>query len=57
MLKWAALFAIVALVLGLLGFGGVAGAFWDIAQFLFWACVVIAVALFVLGFTVYKKVT
>ena len=57
MLKWAAIFALVALVLAVLGFGGLAGAMIDIAKILFWLAVIIAVALFVLGFTVYKKVT
>ena len=57
MLKWAAIFAAVALVLAILGFGGLAGAFIDIAKILFWLAVVIAIALFVLGYTVYKKVT
>lgn len=57
MLKWAAIFAAVALVLAILGFGGLAGAFIDIAKILFWLAVIIAVALFVLGFAIYKKVT
>ena len=57
MLKWAVTFAIVALVLAVLGFGGLAGAMIDIAKLLFWLAVIIAVALFVLGFTIYKKVT
>lgn len=57
MIKLAVIFAIVALVLAILGFGGLAGAFIDIAQILFWIAVIIAVLLFVLGFTVYKKVT
>lgn len=57
MIKWAIIFAVVALVLGILGFGGLAGAFMDIAQILFWLAVIVAVALFVLGFTIYKKVT
>lgn len=57
MIKWAVIFAIAALVLGVLGFSGLAGAAWGIAKFLFWLFVIIAVALFVLGFTVYKKVT
>ena len=57
MIKWAILFAVAALVLAVLGFGGLAGAFMDIAQILFWLAVIIAVALFVLGFTIYKKVT
>jgi uncharacterized membrane protein YtjA (UPF0391 family) len=57
MLKWAIIFAVGALVLGVLGFGGLAGAFMSIARILFWLFVVIAVLLFVLGFTVYKKAT
>ncbi len=57
MLKWAAVFAVIALVLGVLGFGGIAGAAWGIAKLLFWLAVIIAVALFVLGFTIYREVT
>lgn len=57
MLKWAIVFAVVALVLAVLGFGGLAGAFIEIAKILFWLAVIIAVILFVLGFTIYKKVT
>lgn len=56
-IKWAIIFAVAALVLAVLGFGGLAGAFMDIAQILFWLAIVIAVLLFALGFTVYKKVT
>ena len=57
MLKWAAIFAVAAVVLAVLGFGGLAGAAIDIAIFLFWLAVIIAVALFLLGVTIYKKVT
>lgn len=57
MLKWAAIFALATLVLAVLGFGGLAGAMIDIAKILFWLAVIIAAALLVLGFTVYKKVT
>lgn len=57
MLKWAAIFAVIALVAGLLGFGGIAGAAWGVAKLLFWVFIAIAVILFVLGVTVYKKVT
>lgn len=57
MIKWAIIFAIAALVLGALGFSGLAGAAWGVAKFLCWLFVIIAVLLFVLGFTVYKKVT
>ncbi|MDP2358540.1 MAG: DUF1328 family protein [Beijerinckiaceae bacterium] len=57
MLKWAAIIAIIAVVLGVLGFGELAGAFIEIAKALFWVAVVIAGALAILGFFVYKKVT
>ena len=57
MLKLAALFALIALVLAVLGFGGLAGAAVDIAIILFWLAVIIAAALFLLGFFVYRKVT
>lgn len=57
MLKWAIIFAVVALVLAVLGFGGLAGALVDVAMILFWLAVVIAVILFVLGFIAYRKIT
>jgi len=44
MLKWALIFLIVGLVLGLMGFGGVGGAFVDIAKILFF----IAIAIFLI---------
>ncbi|MDQ1120574.1 MULTISPECIES: DUF1328 domain-containing protein [Pseudoxanthomonas] len=57
MLKWALIFAIIGVVAGVLGFGGIAGGAFAIAKFLFWAFIIIAVILFVLGITVFKKVT
>jgi uncharacterized membrane protein YtjA (UPF0391 family) len=57
MLKWALIFAIAAIILGALGFGGLAGAAMAIAKILFWIAVIIAVLLFILGVTIYKKVT
>lgn len=57
MLKWALIFAVAALLLGVLGFSGLAGAAWGIAKFLFWLFVIIAVLFFILGVTVYRKVT
>jgi uncharacterized membrane protein YtjA (UPF0391 family) len=57
MLKAAFCFAVVALVFGVLGFGGLAGAAWGVAKLLFWIAVIIAILLFVLGFTLFKKVT
>ena len=56
MLKWALIFLVLALVMAVLGFGGLAGAFVDIAQILFWLAVIIFVIMLVLGLTVYKKV-
>ncbi|MGS1018301.1 DUF1328 domain-containing protein [Allosphingosinicella humi] len=57
MLKWALIFFVAALVLGLMGFGGLAGAAMGIAKLLFWLAVIIAAIFLVLGLTVYKKVT
>ncbi len=57
MIKWAIIFAIVGLVAGVLGFTGIAGAAIGIAKFLFWAAIAIAVVLFILGLTIFKKVT
>jgi uncharacterized membrane protein YtjA (UPF0391 family) len=45
MLKWALIFAVVALVAGALGFGGVAGAAAGVAKILFF--------LFALGFVIF----
>ncbi|WP_256774665.1 MULTISPECIES: DUF1328 domain-containing protein [unclassified Stenotrophomonas] len=57
MIKWAIIFAIIGLIAGALGFGGLAGASIGIAKFLFWAGIIIAVVLFLLGMTIAKKVT
>jgi uncharacterized membrane protein YtjA (UPF0391 family) len=54
MIKWAIIFAVIALVAGALGFTGVAGTAMGIAKLLFWIAVVLAVIFFVLGLTVYK---
>lgn len=57
MLRAAFIFAIIALVLGLLGFGGIAGFAWDIAKILFFIALAIAALFLILGVTIYKKVT
>ena len=57
MIKWAIIFAIIGLIAGLLGFTGLAGAAMGIARFLFWAAVIIAVVLFLLALTIFKKIT
>ena len=56
MIKWAIIFAVIGLVAGVLGFGGIAGGAFGIAKFLFWGAIIIAVVLFILGMTVYRKV-
>ena len=45
MLRWALIFLVVALILALLGFGGIAGAFAEIAKLLVWVFLI----LFVIG--------
>jgi uncharacterized membrane protein YtjA (UPF0391 family) len=57
LIKWAIIFAIAALVLGALGFGGLAGASMGIAKILFVAAVILAIIFFVLGLTAVKKIT
>ena len=52
MLKWALIFAVIALVLGLLGFGGAASVFAGIAKILFFvaaALILIYLALAILA--------
>jgi uncharacterized membrane protein YtjA (UPF0391 family) len=57
MIKWAIIFAVIGLVAGALGFGGLAGASIGIAKFLFFAATAIAVVLLVLGVTIFKTDT
>ena len=57
MIKWAIIFAVIGLIAGALGFGGLAGAAIGIAKFLFFAAIAIAVVLLILGITIFKKVT
>ncbi len=57
MIKWALIFLVIALVAGLFGLTGLAGAAVDIAMFLFGAALLIFLVLLVLGYTVFKKLT
>ena len=57
MIKWAFIFLVVGVVLGLLGFGGIGGAFVGIAKFLFFLAIALFLIFLVLGYTVFKKVT
>jgi len=56
MLKWAFLFLIIGLVLGVLGFGGIGGAFIGIAKILFFIALAIFLILLVLGLMAGKAV-
>ena len=49
MLKWAFIFLIIGVVLGVLGFGGVSGAFIGIAKILFFIAIAVFLILLVLG--------
>ncbi|MBX9815368.1 MAG: hypothetical protein A4S12_00295 [Proteobacteria bacterium SG_bin5] len=49
MLRWAIIFLVIGLVLAVLGFGGLAGAFIGIAKILFYIAVAIFVVLLILG--------
>lgn len=57
MIKWAIIFLVIGLVAGALGFGGIGGAAIGIAKFLFFAAIIIAVVLFLLGVTIFRKIT
>ena len=49
MLKWAAVFFVIALIAGVFGFGNIAGASYGIAKVLFFVFVVIFVLLLIFG--------
>jgi len=56
MLRWAAIFLAIGLVLGVLGFGGVGGAFIGLAKLLFFVAIAIFVILLALGLMAGKAV-
>jgi uncharacterized membrane protein YtjA (UPF0391 family) len=55
MLRWAAIFFVIAIVAALLGFTGVAGAAANIAVFLFYLFVAVFVVLLLLGLFAGRK--
>lgn len=55
MLKWALIFLVLGLVLGLLGFTGIGGAFVGIAKFLFFIAIAVFLVLLLLGVMAGKK--
>ena len=56
MLKWALIFAVVAIVAGALGFGGIAGAAAGIAKLLFFVAVVGFLIFLALGVFAGRKI-
>jgi uncharacterized membrane protein YtjA (UPF0391 family) len=56
MLKWALIFLVVGVVLGLMGFGGIGGAFVGIAKFLFFIAVALFLLFVVLGVTAARRI-
>ncbi|MGE0406818.1 MAG: DUF1328 domain-containing protein [Candidatus Korobacteraceae bacterium] len=57
MLKWALIFAILALIAGALGFGGLASGFAVVAKVLFGIFLAVFLVMLLLGITVYRSVT
>lgn len=57
MLKLALIFLVVGLILGALGFGGIGGAFVDIAKLLFYIAIVLFVIFLVLALLAGRTVT
>ena len=56
MLRWAAIFLVIAIIAALLGFTGIAGAAADIARFLFFLFIAIFVIIFLLAIFIGRKV-
>jgi len=57
MFKWALIFAVIALLAAILGFGGIAGAAAGVAKFLFFIGLALVVLFVVLGAAAARKVT
>jgi uncharacterized membrane protein YtjA (UPF0391 family) len=55
MLRWAALFAVIAAVAGFVGFTGIEAGLAEIAKTLFYILVGLAVVFLALGLTVFKQ--
>ena len=57
MLKWTLICAVLAIVFGVLGFGGIAAGFAAIAKILFTIFLIGVILTLILGMTVFKAVT
>ncbi|HEY9580471.1 MAG TPA: DUF1328 domain-containing protein [Rhizorhapis sp.] len=56
MLRWALIFLVIGVILAVLGFGGIGGAFIGIAKVLFFIALAIFVILLVLGLMAARSV-
>lgn len=57
MFKWALIFAVIALVAAVFGFGGVAGAAAGVAKILFFVGLALVVLFLILGSAAARKIT
>jgi uncharacterized membrane protein YtjA (UPF0391 family) len=55
MLRWALIFAVIALIAGALGFTGIEAGAADIARLLFYVFLALVVIFLLLGFTIFKR--
>lgn len=55
MLKWSAIFLIIAIVAAIFGFGNIAEGAADIAKILFFIFLVLFLGALILGYTIFKK--
>ena len=55
MLKWSAIFLVIAIIAGIFGFGGIAEGASSIAQILFTVFVVLFFLALIFGFTIFRK--
>jgi uncharacterized membrane protein YtjA (UPF0391 family) len=55
MLRWALIFAIIAVIAGALGFTGIEAGAADIARLLFYVFLALVVVFLLLGFTVFRR--
>jgi uncharacterized membrane protein YtjA (UPF0391 family) len=55
LLRWAAVFLVIALIAAILGFGGIAGAAADIAKFLFFLFIAVFLIILLLALFAGKK--
>ena len=55
MLRWAAIFLVIAIIAAVFGFGGIAAGAASIAKILFFLFLVLFIGAMILGYTVFKK--